>query len=56
MIERATFRIDEADVPALRAVLSNIARAGYSETSVRERLALPDIADLAMARPADLSR
>jgi methylase of polypeptide subunit release factors len=46
MIQRATFRVDDADAPALREAVSNIARIGYSEKGVRERLGLDDITEL----------
>ena len=42
----ATFQLDDTDVPALRNAISHIVRAGYSETRVRERLGLSDIADI----------
>lgn len=46
MTEPATFVIDHADVAGVRGVLSKLAGVGYSETPVRERLGLEDIADL----------
>jgi hypothetical protein len=46
MSEPATFVIDPADVPKLRAALSKLASVGYSESSVRERLGLEDLSDL----------
>ena len=46
MTERPSFFVDDTDVPALREVLWRIARVGYSETAVRERLGLQDVADL----------
>jgi len=44
--EPADFRIDHADVPEFRIAVAEIARAGYSETVVRDRLGLADITDL----------
>ena len=44
--ESAAFVIDDADVPPFRNALAEIVRAGYSETTVRDRLGLADIADL----------
>jgi len=46
MTESASFMVDDADVPALREAIANVARAGYSEGSVRERLGLDDLTDL----------
>ena len=46
MTDIATFLVDDADVPALRNAVSRIARAGYCETRVRERLGLSDLNDL----------
>jgi hypothetical protein len=46
LTDPATFLVDDADVPALRTAVSHIARTGYSETRVRERLGLSDITDL----------
>ena len=46
MTDAAAFLIDDADVPALRNAVSRIARAGYCETRVRERLGLSDLNDL----------
>jgi hypothetical protein len=42
----ASFLIDDADVPALRQTVANIARLGYSEDAVRERLDLNDLTEL----------
>jgi SAM-dependent methyltransferase len=42
----ASFLVDEADAPALRRAVSNIARTGYSEKAVRERLGLEDLSAL----------
>lgn len=47
MTDRATFLIDDADVPAVRNVMSHLAQIGYNELQVRERLALKDLKDLA---------
>ena len=44
--EPAPFILDHADVPQLRGVVSKLADAGYSESFVRERLGLEDLADL----------
>src|SRR5271167_538339 len=44
--EPAPFVIDSVEVPGVRAAIAEIARAGYSETAVRERLGLNDIAEL----------
>lgn len=46
MSDSAPFLVDDADVPALRDALSHIARTGYGETKIRERLGLSDISDL----------
>ena len=46
MIEPASFSIADPDVPALHEVIANLTRMGYSETTVRERLGLHDLADL----------
>jgi Methyltransferase small domain len=46
MTPRASFVVDDADVPALRQAVSNIARLGYSEKAARERLALDDLTEL----------
>jgi hypothetical protein len=46
LTDAAAFLIDDADVPALRNAVSRIARAGYCETRVRERLGLSDLNDL----------
>jgi len=42
----ATFTVESADVPALRDVVSHIARNGYGEAEVRKRLGLADLVDL----------
>jgi hypothetical protein len=44
--QRAPFLAGDADVPALRDAVSAIARAGYCEDAVRERLGLADLCDL----------
>src|ERR1017187_3396053 len=46
MTEPATFFVDHADVPGLRDAVSKLAGAGYSETFIRERLGLEDLAGL----------
>src|SRR5271166_38228 len=46
MTEPASFLVDQADVPELRDVVSKLARLGYSETVIGERLGLEDLADL----------
>lgn len=46
MTQSASFLVDDADVPALRAAISNLAGTGYSEFAVRELLGLSDIPDL----------
>jgi hypothetical protein len=42
----APFLADDADAPALHDAVSRLARVGYSETKIRERLGLSDICDL----------
>jgi methylase of polypeptide subunit release factors len=44
--QSAPFSIGAHDVPAVQLAIAEIARAGYSETAVRERLGLADITDL----------
>jgi methylase of polypeptide subunit release factors len=44
--QSATFLIDAPDVSGVRIALGEIARAGYSEAAVRERLGLTDITEL----------
>src|SRR5271168_4903437 len=46
MTERASFFVDDADVPGLRDAISKLARIGYSEILIRGRLGLGDLADL----------
>lgn len=41
-----SFLVDDADAPALRDAMSHLARVGYSETKIRERLGLSDLIDL----------
>ena len=41
-----TFLIDGTAVPAVRAAIAEIARSGYTEAAVRERLGLADITEL----------
>jgi Methyltransferase small domain len=45
-IESAPFLISAPDVPDFRIAVAEIARTGYTETAVRERLGLADITDL----------
>jgi methylase of polypeptide subunit release factors len=44
--QSAPFLIDAADVPAVQLAIAEIARAGFSEAAVRERLGLADITEL----------
>jgi len=44
--QSASFQIDAAAVPAIRVAIAEIARAGYCEVGVRERLGLTDITEL----------
>ncbi len=46
MTERASFFVAPADVPGLRGAISKITGFGYSESFVRERLGMEDLADL----------
>jgi hypothetical protein len=46
MIESAPFLLDDSDLPPLREVISNLARIGYSEKPVLERLGLASFSDL----------
>ncbi|CAK0769874.1 S-adenosyl-l-methionine-dependent methyltransferase [Gammaproteobacteria bacterium] len=46
MIESAPFLVDDADIPALRNAVSHLARIGYCEKKIRERLRLTDLNDL----------
>ena len=55
MTEPATFFVDHSDVPALRAAVSKLARAGYSESCVTGRLGLEDLANLQW-RPVPIYR
>ena len=45
-IEPASFLVDTTDVPDFRIAVAEIARTGYTETAVRDRLGLADITDL----------
>src|SRR5271155_5161860 len=45
-IESAPFVIDALDVADFRTAVAEIARAGYNEMAVRDRLGLGDITDL----------
>jgi carbamoyltransferase len=44
--ESATFLIDKADMSEFRLAVTELARAGYSENVVRDRLGLADLTDL----------
>ncbi|VBB05937.1 s-adenosyl-l-methionine-dependent methyltransferase [Lucifera butyrica] len=46
MNESATFLVDDTDAPALHNAVSHIARVGYCEAKVCERLGVSDITDL----------
>jgi carbamoyltransferase len=46
LTEPASFLVNNADVPALREVITKLIRIGYAETAVRDRLGLPDLTDL----------
>ncbi len=46
MRERVAFRLDPADGPKLRESMRKLDAIGYSETRVRERLNMEDLADL----------
>jgi methylase of polypeptide subunit release factors len=46
MTEPATYTVYHADVPELRDAVSKLAAVGYTESFVRERLGLEDLADL----------
>ena len=46
MTERTPYSLSQADVPILRESLRKMAAAGYSESRVRGRLGLEDLADL----------
>jgi hypothetical protein len=46
LTERASFLIDDADVPTLRAAVAKLSGLGYSEHFVRERLGLEDLAGI----------
>src|SRR5271166_1976650 len=55
MTEPASFHVDHADAPSLRDAISKLAGLGYSETLVRERLGLEDLAGLQW-RPTPILR
>jgi SAM-dependent methyltransferase len=44
--EPAEFRIEDADIPEFRVALTEIARSGYREAGIRDRLGLADLADI----------
>jgi hypothetical protein len=46
MTERASFVVEDADIPRLRDVVSKLVAVGYSEGSVAALLGLDDLADL----------
>ncbi|HEY2390244.1 MAG TPA: methyltransferase [Candidatus Angelobacter sp.] len=46
LTEPASFLVNNADVPALREVMAKLTQIGYTETALRERLGLADLADL----------
>lgn len=46
LTEPASFLVNNSDVPALREAIAKLARIGYAEMAVRERLGLPDLIDL----------
>jgi methylase of polypeptide subunit release factors len=46
LTEPASFLVNNADAPALREAMAKLAQIGYTEAAVRERLGLPDLADL----------
>ncbi len=43
---RATYAVDDADLPGLREAISELARAGYSESGISKCLGLPDLTAL----------
>jgi hypothetical protein len=55
MTERASFSVAPADVPSVRAAVSKLAEAGYSESLVAQCLGLEDLADLQW-RPVPIYR
>jgi hypothetical protein len=55
MTERASFSVAPADLPSVRAAISELAEARYSESLVAERLGLEDLADLQW-RPVPIYR
>lgn len=46
MIVPATYTVDDADIPALRAALSHLASVGFSELQICHRLGLSDLTEL----------
>jgi hypothetical protein len=46
MTERASFSVDPDDAGSLRETVSKLAALGYSESGVKERLGLEDLADV----------
>ena len=46
MVERASFLVDDVDVPGLRDAVSKLASIGYCESVVRARLGLDDLTGL----------
>ncbi len=46
MTEPASYLVNDADLPSLREAISNLARKGYSEAKVRERMGLRDLGEL----------
>src|ERR1035437_5647262 len=50
MTEPASFLVDHADLPTLRDTVAKLAALGYSESVLRERLGLEDLADLQWRR------
>lgn len=46
MTNSATFLVDDADVPAIRKVISHISQIGYCERRVRERVGISDLNEL----------
>ena len=46
MSEPASYAVNEVDLPALREIIANLVRTGYTEDGVRDRLGLLDLGDL----------
>jgi len=46
MVERASFHVDDVDVPGLRDAVSKLASIGYCESVVKARLGLDDLTEL----------